>query len=120
MERDAPAKIWRNLGSGEGAHAVPMGHWLGIELSQQGTNRDAIGAWVEVRANGRTVARERTVGGGHASGQLGPIHVGLGPATAAEVRVQWPDGEWGPWMPVDADRSVVIERGTAEPIPVSL
>ena len=26
--------------------------------------------------------RERTVGGGHASGTLGPIHVGLGPATA--------------------------------------
>ena len=118
VERDAPVRVWRNLGAGDAAHALPMGHRLGIELSQEGTNRDAIGAWVEVRANGRTIARERTVGGGHASGQLGPLHVGLGSATSAEVRVQWPDGEWGPWMPVDADRSVRIDRGETEPIPI--
>ena len=41
--------------------------------------------------------REVTVGGGHAGGELGWIHFGLGPATSADVRVHWPDGEVGPW-----------------------
>ncbi|MER3418408.1 MAG: hypothetical protein C4343_04755 [Chloroflexota bacterium] len=54
--------------------------------------------------------RERTLGGGHASGQLGPIHVGLGGATSAEIRVEWPDGSWSPWQTVDADQVVVIDR----------
>jgi hypothetical protein len=63
------------------------------------------------------VEREVTIGGGHVSGQRGPIHFGLGNATGAEVRVQWPDGELGPWQRVEADRRVTIERG-AEPTAV--
>ncbi|MET0772525.1 MAG: CRTAC1 family protein [Candidatus Limnocylindrales bacterium] len=119
VERNAPAGVWWNLGAGEPGTPVLMGHWLGIELAQAGTNHDAVGAWIEVRSDGRTIAREVTVGGGHASGALVPVHVGLGTATRAEVRVQWPGGDWGPWMPVDADRYVVIERGAAAPVPVS-
>ena len=48
----------------------------------------------------------------------GPIHFGLGAATSAEVRVTWPDGEVGPWLPVAADQFVRIERGatTAQPL----
>jgi hypothetical protein len=110
VERNAPVGVWWNTGAAKSGAPVSMGHWLGIELRQGGSNRDAIGAWIEVRANDRTVAREVTVGGGHASGSLVPLHVGLGDVTRADVRVQWPDGEWGPWMPVDADRSLTIER----------
>ena len=33
------------------------------------------------------------------------------PPTRAEVRVTWPDGEVGPWLPVEADQVVRIERG---------
>ena len=72
-----------------------MGQWIAIRLRQPAPNVDAIGAWVEVRAGDRTVVREVTVGGGHAGGQLGWIHVGLGDADEAEVRVTWPDGETG-------------------------
>ena len=54
--------------------------------------------------------REVTVGGGHAGGQLGWIQFGLGPATSAEVRVQWPDGEQGPWQSVTADGHVILDR----------
>jgi hypothetical protein len=61
--------------------------------------------------------RELTIGGGHASGQLGWVHTGLGTADGAEVRVQWPDGETGPWMKVKADQFVTIERGATEPRP---
>jgi hypothetical protein len=103
--------LWRNVGSGDATKPAPMGHWLGLRLAQPGPNRDAIGSWVEVKVGDLTLRRELTVGGGHVGGQLGWIHVGLGPATAAEVRVQWPDGEWGPWIHVDGDQFAVIERG---------
>jgi hypothetical protein len=60
--------------------------------------------------------REVTIGGGHAGGQLGWIHFGLGSADAAELRVRWPDGETGPWQRIDANRFATIERGSSEPL----
>jgi hypothetical protein len=56
-----------------------------------------------------------TIGGGHASGELGWIHFGLGEAGSAEIRVVWPDGETGPWLEVTANRFATIERGAPEP-----
>jgi enediyne biosynthesis protein E4 len=94
-----------------------MGHWLGVRLRQPGANRDAIGSWIEVKAGDATIERELTVGGGHVSGQLGATHFGLGAADAAEVRVTWPDGETGPWVPVAADQYVTLDRETGEVTP---
>jgi hypothetical protein len=88
-----------------------MGHWLELRLVQPAANRDAIGSWIEVRSGERTVRRELTVGGGHVGGQLGWTHFGLGTAASAEVRIQWPDGEIGPWIPVQVDQFAIIERG---------
>jgi hypothetical protein len=104
--RNARTQIWRNGGAG-------TGHWVGLELKQPAPNVDAIGAWVEVRCGGHTTRREVTVGGGHAGGQLGWIHVGLGAETKAEVRVLWPDGSQGDWQPVDAGRFYELVRGKA-------
>jgi hypothetical protein len=107
--------LWRNAGSGTADEPAPMGHWLGLRPNQPGPNRDAIGSWIEVKVGDLTLRRELTVGGGHVGGQLGWSHFGLGPATAADVRVQWPDGEWGTWQRVHADRFAVIERGSGTP-----
>ena len=71
---------------------------------------------LNVRVDKRTVTREITVGGGHASGKLGWIHVGLGDADRADVRVQWPDGDTGPWMTLKADQFATIKRDAATPI----
>ncbi|HET9083564.1 MAG TPA: CRTAC1 family protein, partial [Candidatus Limnocylindrales bacterium] len=111
--------LWRNVGSGTADVPVPMGHWLAIDLEQDSANRHAVGAWVAVRVGDRVTERELTVGGGHASGQFVPIHFGLGSATKADVRVTWPDGEVGPWLPVDADGVVTVRRGAGavEPAP---
>ena len=76
-----------------------------------GPDRDAIGAWISVKIGDRVIDRELTVGGGHEGGQLGWTHFGLGPSQTAEVQVQWPDGELGPWQPLPADGFAVIERG---------
>jgi hypothetical protein len=117
VNRREPVKVWRNVGRGDAERPAPTGHWLAVRLQQPAPNVDAVGAWLEVRAGARTTSREVTVGGGHASGEAGWLHTGLGDADAAEVRVQWPDGETGPWTPVSADSFVTIERGAAEAVP---
>lgn len=114
VNRSEPLRLWRNVGRGDEASPEPIGDWVALRLSQTGANTDAIGAWIEVRVGGRMLTREVTVGGGHAGGQLGWIHFGLGDAETAEVRVQWPDGETGPWVRIDTNQFVNIERG-AEP-----
>jgi enediyne biosynthesis protein E4 len=101
--RNESVALWRNVGAGTAEQPEAMGHWIALGLEQPGANRDAVGAWIEIQAGDATVVREVTVGGGHASGELGWIHVGLGAAKGAEVRVTWPDGEVGPWLHVDAD-----------------
>ncbi|MEO8468573.1 MAG: VCBS repeat-containing protein [Chloroflexota bacterium] len=102
--------LWRNVGSGTAASPVAMGHWLAVAVEQPGPNRNAIGAWLEARIGDQTVFRELTIGGGHAGGQLGWQHLGLGPADSADIRVHWPDGELGAWVHVQASEFAIIER----------
>jgi hypothetical protein len=95
VNRNGPAEIWRNNG-GEG-------HWLMLRLAQDGANRDAIGAKVELKLGDRLIRREVTSGGGHVSGSLGWLHMGLGAQEKAAVRVIWPDGSEGDWQELAAD-----------------
>lgn len=110
------ARVWRNVGSGTAAAPKPMGHWLQVRLRQNSGNRDAIGAWLEVEAGGRVQRREILIGGGHASGALGSVHVGLGEATAARLRVLWPGAKPGdtaltsPWFDAAADGFYLLDR----------
>lgn len=115
VNRRENVSLWLNVGWGQAAQPEPMGNWIAVRLEQPGPNRDAIGSWVEVKIDGRTIQREVTIGGGHAGGQLGWIHFGLGGAGGAEVRVRWPDGEAGPWLELSANQFATIERGATEP-----
>jgi hypothetical protein len=117
VNKGADTIVWRNVGSGDASAPAAMGHWIGLELQQPGPNRDAIGAWIEVKFGDRTISHEVTIGGGHISGQLGWIHFGLGAADAADVRVQWPDGQSGPWQHVTANEFAIINRGASAPTP---
>ena len=113
VNRRENVSLWRNVGSGRDAE--PMGGWIAVRLEQPSPNRDAIGSWIEVRVGDRTLQREVTIGGGHAGGELGWIHFGIGDAGGAQIRVRWPDGETGPWLELGADRFATIERGVTEP-----
>jgi hypothetical protein len=117
VNRRENVSLWRNVGSGDAGRPEPMGSWLAVDLDQEDPNHDGIGSWIEVEAGERTVVREVTIGGGHAGGRLGPTHFGLGDLDKARVRVQWPDGEIGPWLDVAADQVVVVERGAPEARP---
>ena len=114
---DAPVRVWRNVGEGTAGDPRPMGGWLGVRVHQPGPNRDAIGAVLEVRAGESVMRRELVVGGGHIGGQLGWTHVGVGPAATVDVRVTWPDGETGSWIPVTTNQFVDIERGSDVAMP---
>lgn len=113
VDRRENVKLWRNLGPATPGDEVAPGHWIVVDIKQPGPNSDAIGSWIEVRHDDGIIRREITVGGGHAGGQLGWIHIGLGGASEAEIRVVWPDGEAGPWIEVDADRFIVVDRNEA-------
>lgn len=105
VNRREKAQIWRNTGAAAGG-------WIEVRVQQDAPNRDAIGGWIEVRGDGASIMRrEITVGGGHAGGQDGPWHFGLGAASKVEVRVIWPDGVSDAWQGVASDGIYVVERG---------
>jgi hypothetical protein len=83
-------------------------HWLGIELVGTASNRDGIGARIEVLAGGVRQVREHG-GGMHRHSQNHGIHFGLGPNTrAAHVIVDWPSGAQTVVRGVAADQYVTI------------
>jgi enediyne biosynthesis protein E4 len=101
-------EVWRGLG--------PVGQAVQVRLEQPGANRDAIGAFVTWRSTAGLQTREITIGGGHAGGQLGWWHLGLGDLAMAEVQVTWPDGTVGPWQTVPAGGFAVL-RPDLDPEP---
>ncbi len=103
VNRREPAQLWRNT-------STNAGHWLAVEIGQPGANPDAIGAWVEVKRGDVVIRREVTVGGGHASGQSGWLHFGLGADTQTEIRVLWPNAEPGNWYSVGTDAFYILQR----------
>lgn len=117
--RNQDVQVWRNVGTGTGSQPAVMGHWLAVDLDQDAANHDAVGAWIAAKSGDRQIERELTVGGGHASGSAVPLHFGLGSATTAQIRVTWPDGEVGPWLPADADQTVTVRRGETAVDPVA-
>lgn len=106
VNQGSPVEIWRNT-------TETPGHFLQIALRQDGPNRDAVGAWIEVKTGDQIQRREVTIGGGHVSGKTGWWHFGLGEQAETEIRVLWPDGDAGEWQKVAADGFYVLERGRA-------
>ena len=84
VNRKDRVQVWRNI-------SKDAGNWLELRLSQDDVNRYAIGSWLSIQMGDKTIEHEITLGGGHASGELGWIHIGLGQATEAKVSVMWPD-----------------------------
>ncbi len=110
VNRNSPLSLFRNLGTRTTWGHAPLGNWLEVELSQKGDNRHAVGARISVKTGNRTMTRTIEVGGGHASGQAGFEHIGLGTAERAEIRIKWPDGEWSHVYKAFANQFVRIAR----------
>jgi hypothetical protein len=86
------------------------GHWLAVKLRGTASNRDGIGARVEVSAGGRTRTRVAKTSAGYLS-QDGPLlDFGLGEATAAHVTVRWPSGRVQETDVASVDRCVELRE----------
>jgi hypothetical protein len=84
INRRAPMELYQNTSTETGA-------WLGVSLVRQTGNRFEVGAVVTVTTELGAETQQLSVGGGHAGGQLVPLHFGLGAATTAKVQVEFPD-----------------------------
>ncbi len=114
VNRMGPASLFRNRGAKVDWGYRPMGNWVSIELRNGEVNRNAIGARITVKTGNHSQTRTVQIGGGHASGQVGFVHFGVGVAERASVRIQWPDGDWSHEYRVFANNFAVIERGKDE------
>ncbi|MCR9163586.1 MAG: CRTAC1 family protein [Nannocystaceae bacterium] len=78
------------------------GHWLMLRPQLQG--RGAVGTQLEIETPDGTVQRRLVTAGEGYLGQREPrVHVGLGKAETAEVRVTWPDGSKQRFEALEAD-----------------
>ena len=68
-------------------------HWLRVVLEGRGSNRDAIGAWVELRTGDVTQRRQVMPTRSYLSQVERPVTFGLGRADRVDaLRIHWPDG----------------------------
>lgn len=108
-----PAKLLRN-------DTETKNHWLRLELIGDGkrSNRNAIGAKVEIECGGRKFTRFVHGGGSYLSASDRRLAVGLGDATKVEVvRVLWPSGAIQEFRDLEVDRGWKLVEGAARPEP---
>jgi hypothetical protein len=73
--------------------SVNTGHWVEIKLVGTKSNRDGIGARIEVSSGGVRRTAERVASSGYLSANDGRVHFGLGAATVIDkLVVRWPSG----------------------------
>jgi hypothetical protein len=87
------------------------GHWVEIKLKGTKSNRDGIGAKVEVLAAGKRWTRERVAGSGYLSQDDGRLHFGLGTAANIDkLLVHWPSGREQVLTNLTVDRVLTVEE----------
>lgn len=101
------------------------GHWIAIKLEgamrpgdqhyapgpKAKSNRDGIGARVEVFAAGKRQTAERVAGSGYLSQDDGRLHFGLGAATTVDkLIVHWPSGIEQTLEKLSVDRVLTVQE----------
>ena len=89
----------------------PGHHWLRLKLVGTKSNRDAIGAWVKVRAGSITQTRQVMPTRSYLSQSELPLTFGLGAATRVdELEITWPGGRKSRMDPPPIDHIHRIEE----------
>jgi hypothetical protein len=87
------------------------GHWLAIKLIGTRSNRDGIGARVEVYAGDKRWTAERVADSGYLSQNEARLHFGLGAASSVDkIVVHWPSGVDQVLGKQDVNRQLTIEE----------
>jgi hypothetical protein len=83
---DLNAELWMNRSPGNN-------HWLDIALRGVKSNRDGIGARIQVVTAAGAQYNHQTSSVCYASSSLGPVHFGLGAEKlATSIEIVWPSG----------------------------
>ncbi|HEY6386470.1 MAG TPA: CRTAC1 family protein [Candidatus Acidoferrum sp.] len=84
---NGPARLFRNV-------TASSGHWLGLKLRGTKSNRDGIGARIEVTLpSGRKLFNHCTTSVGYASSSEPIVRFGLGKEAIAKlIEIHWPSG----------------------------
>ncbi len=103
---NGPARLYRNDGGNRN-------NVLRIRTVGTASNRDGIGARVEVSVRGQSkVWQIVKTGSSYASQSELPLTFGLGSATAVDaVRVVWPNGRVDAVGPLPANQSITVQEG---------
>ena len=106
--KDAPPGVLLNRSPGGR-------HWVRLILEGTKSNRDAVGAKVQIITTDRTIHRQKKGGGSMESTNDPRLLIGVGDAkTIDKIRVSWPSG--GPdsvLENVNVDRSITIKEPTS-------
>ena len=98
-----PPSLLKNLGDHQ--------NWILLKLTGTKSNRDAIGAKVTVRANGRQQVQEVRSGGGYISQSDFRLHFGLGTAAKLDgAEIRWPRGFVEKLENIPANQIVTIKE----------
>ncbi|MFA6108201.1 MAG: CRTAC1 family protein [Candidatus Latescibacterota bacterium] len=101
---DQPSVLLRNDGGNDR-------HWLQVALRGTVSNRDGVGAWVTVHADGRRMLEERLTAAGYLSQSDPRLHFGLGSGGLVDsVTVRWPSGQLQTLTEVAVDQVLVVEE----------
>jgi len=94
-------------------------HWVTISLEGVASNRDGVGARVEILAGGRRQVAQRTGGGSYQSSGDPRIHFGLCPATRIEqLEVRWPAGRVDRYRSLAVDTGLLLREGHTKVTPI--
>jgi hypothetical protein len=88
------------------------GNWILVKLIRTKSNRDAIGARVQVRTTGHQQMQEVRSGGGYVSESDFRVHFGLGKGTKVDVLgIRWPSGLVAKLENAPTNQIVTVKEG---------
>lgn len=96
----------------------PASAWLAVELVGIVSNRDAVGATVYLKANGRTWRRDRLASASYLSCDGPRLQFGIGTARSIDsLVVRWPGGRCEEFGGGPVNRSVRLLEGSGRIVP---
>lgn len=100
---DGPPMLLRNDGGNT------AGNWISLDLTGTKSNRNAVGARVELKAGGMTQIEEVRSGDSYISHSDWRLHFGLGAAKIVdEIKISWPGGKVDKLTKVEINKVVKI------------
>jgi enediyne biosynthesis protein E4 len=91
--------------------STDTGHWIAVKLVGSKSNRDGIGARLEVLSGGKRWTAERVASSGYLSQNDSRVHFGLGAVTSVDkITIHWPDGREQTVEKPGLDRVITVEE----------